>query len=400
MGTLSTAGAGVERSGLLSALIEYFSLRRALEVHHALDGAARKRIADALAIGRQKADAAEALWSNGHAAEGLRLAVASLEATVAALPAYAHGMRLAVSPEPAPERAGQGRAAGAAAATTDADATHTEGSADNVSAAGASGVVASDAGTSVGEPAAAPASTCSDPAAISEAAVRGAALRARGVDARRIAAVEAALDAVRNTALPALDAEISPSHAELFQQVAAARLVVDRALCTAAMERRELLLTRAARSSTTAVLGLLVLAGVWLATRTPEGVRAEASAVWANAPAFSAETVIDGRPETYWLLPDGQSGWVEVRMSPPRRIEHVRVLNSHNPPHGDRATRDYRIEFYSGSTLLRGIDASFEYTTSPEPVEHAVGLDDVDRIRFVVRSHYRTGGGLAELSWD
>jgi hypothetical protein len=342
---------------VLGALVEYFTLKRALEVHGALDAAARKRIADALAIGRQKADAAEALWSNGHAAEALRLAVAALEATVAALPAYAEGMKL--GPRPVAE--------GDSERPAEAKADVGEGEPDEMG---------------------------------DEAALRRAALHARGLDPRRIATVEAALEAAGKCALPTLDAEVSPSHAELFQQVVAARHLVERVLRTAGMDRKELRFARAVRITTAGIVGVLAVAAVWFATWTPPGVRAEASAVWANAPAFGAETVIDGRPDTYWLLPDGQPGWVEARISPPRRIEHVRVLNSHNPPHEDRATRDYRIELYSGSELVRTIEGSFEFSTSPQPVEHAVGADGIDRIRFVVLSHHRIGGGLAELSWD
>jgi hypothetical protein len=33
-------------------------------------------------------------------------------------------------------------------------------------------------------------------------------------------------------------------------------------------------------------------------------------------------------------------------------------------------------------------------------VQHDVGLDGIERIRFVARSAYRTGAGLAELHWD
>jgi hypothetical protein len=122
--------------------------------------------------------------------------------------------------------------------------------------------------------------------------------------------------------------------------------------------------------------------------------------VWAGAPAFGAEAATDGRPDTYWLLPDRTSGWLEVRIAPGRRIERVRLINSHNPPHGDRATRDYQLEIHAGGTLARTIEGTFEYSTTPEPVVHEIGLDDVQRIRFVARTHHQNGAGLAELSYE
>ncbi|MDQ3034900.1 MAG: hypothetical protein M3Y87_21005, partial [Myxococcota bacterium] len=232
------------------------------------------------------------------------------------------------------------------------------------------------------------------------ATVRATALRARGVSPARIDAVEAAITAARSATLPVLDADVSPTHAELFRQIVDARRTLDGALSTAGLERREIQIARAARIGGAITLAIAVVAGLAFATHEPEGVTVEASAVWAGAPAFGGETVLDGRPDTFWLLPDGTTGWVEARVSPARRVERVTVLNSHNAPHGDRATRDYRIEIYAGGRMARAIDGSFAYSTSPEPVTHEVGIDDVQRIRFVVRSHHRTGAGLAELSWE
>jgi hypothetical protein len=78
-------------------------------------------------------------------------------------------------------------------------------------------------------------------------------------------------------------------------------------------------------------------------------------------------------------------------------VETVTVINTANPPSLDRGTQDYRIEIYSGGSLARSIDGHFDWVDSPQPVTHEVHMDGVQRVRFVVRSYHRTGGGLAEL---
>src|SRR5688500_10893194 len=65
-----------------------------------MDEQTRKRHNDALALGRQKSEAADALWSNGLAAEGLHLAADALDATLAAIPIYSAGMKLSATPVP------------------------------------------------------------------------------------------------------------------------------------------------------------------------------------------------------------------------------------------------------------------------------------------------------------
>src|SRR5688500_3756624 len=67
------------------AIAEYFTLRRARALESKIGDDVRKPLADALALGRQRAEAAEVLWSSGHLAEGLRLALEALDTTVGAV---------------------------------------------------------------------------------------------------------------------------------------------------------------------------------------------------------------------------------------------------------------------------------------------------------------------------
>jgi hypothetical protein len=127
-------------------------------------------------------------------------------------------------------------------------------------------------------------------------------------------------------------------------------------------------------------------------------VFASASDVWQQNASFSADMAIDGRNDTWWLLPDRATGWVEQRMSPGRHVSEVVLLNCANPPSLDRGTSDYRLEIYSGGSLARAIDGHFDWADTPQPVTHTIDMDNVQRVRFVVRGYHRTGAGLAEMT--
>ncbi len=88
-----------------ASLVEYFTLARASDASTKLGAARRKEVETALTIGRQRGDAAETLWSNGHSAEGLRLAFASLDDTIEAAALLAEPAEAAPAPGPAPEPA-------------------------------------------------------------------------------------------------------------------------------------------------------------------------------------------------------------------------------------------------------------------------------------------------------
>ena len=377
--------------GFVGAIAEYFTLRRAEAVHDKLGELPRKRIAEALALGRQRAEAADALWSNGHAAEGLRLAVSALEATLTAVPAYAAGVGIAVATKPAPEDATDAKADDekpeSAGAADEAE------SAEKADAESAEKTGAAEEPEKKAEPAKPSAPTKAEAAPSAWSSV----LAARGVAKDAIAQIDAASRAASSAALPLLDAEVSPTLADLYQQVMAARHTVDRALGVTALGRRDLLWTRIARIGTASVLTLGVVAGLYFALRTPQGTFAEASDTWGQSPSFAPSNIVDGSTSTWWLLPDRASGWVEARLSPPRHIDRVRLMNSANPPYGDRATHEYRLEVYSHGSVVQSVDGAFEYSDNPDWVAHDISADEVERVRFVVRSHHRTGAGLTEM---
>ena len=74
------------------AVREYFLLAAARDTSRALGEADRTAVADALALARQQADSADALWTLGHTAEGLRLAVTAFDTTLSAARRFARAL--------------------------------------------------------------------------------------------------------------------------------------------------------------------------------------------------------------------------------------------------------------------------------------------------------------------
>jgi len=71
------------------SIVEYFLLSDAQAAAKRVPEDARADIARTLGVAKRRAEAAERLWSNGHTAEGLRLAVAAFARTKEALPRFA-----------------------------------------------------------------------------------------------------------------------------------------------------------------------------------------------------------------------------------------------------------------------------------------------------------------------
>jgi hypothetical protein len=254
-------------------LTELFTLSRALEIEAKLGADVRARIARALSLGEQKADAADSLWENGHSAEALRLAIAAVDATLEAVPIYAAAIGL----EGAGESAGAGKGESAGAGEGES--------------AGAGESASSPPARGRGQGRAAP----------SAQALIAPTLRSRGVSPREIAAIEAALEAARSAPLPGHESEITAAHTTLWRRTTAAQHALGRALGQASRSRLELLRKRVGRISG-AVLGVAaVITVLVLVLRRPEGVFIEASGIWAGAASYAPELAIDGRDDTLWL---------------------------------------------------------------------------------------------------
>jgi hypothetical protein len=308
-------------SPFVANLVEFFTLKDAARRIDSVADSTRNGVRTSLLLSRQKSICAETLWANGHAAEGLALAIGALRAS---------------------EQAAKSLHAGEA-----------------------------------------------------EEASWESVLSERGISKTELEFVRGALARTDDSA-PQLDRDVSPAHADLFHAALRARALVDAKLQPATFTHRDVRWTRIVRGTLSGLAGAGLLAGAYFLLRTPEGTFATASDYFQQSPQYAPENVIDGTPDTFWLLPDGATGWVEASVSPPRHVGSVRVTNTTNPPWGDRGTHAYRVEAYSRGAVVRTVEGSFDAPTSP-PADHALDLDDVDRIRVVVVSHHGHGGGIAEL---
>ncbi len=349
---------------------DFFFLRQAAAEAQRRPAERREAIEQALTLGRQRAEAGEALWSNGHAAEGLRLAVDALERTLEAAEVLAPELAKAIAPStpklatPKPEEA---REAHGEAADSEAPSLAKE---ETLATEVTSGPAWFDV------------------------------LVARGVDADRARAIERVVLLVRQP-LPDLDASVSATHAELYKELYRARADVDRALAPASLTPGQVKLKVVQRWTTFVLVLVLLAVGAFFSLRTPRTVTASASSFFRNDPQFGPDKVFDDDPNTEWLLNDGQTGWIEARLSPGRSLTKVRILNGHNRHFNDRGAKELHLELYdaSGQKVFehRG---ELAFSESPSWVDVPVSAEGVERLRLNVTSFHRVGGALAEIAFE
>src|SRR5262249_16083871 len=150
-------------------------------------------------------------------------------------------------------------------------------------------------------------------------------LRSLGLLASQIQQVELAVSAAAEMSLPALDADADPDLIRLFRQVVRARQTVERALAQRAMSGGQRLWSYFSTVGTECLLVALATGSLYLLLRP--GAPVNASDTWEQNSMFAPNHVTDGQPDTYWLLPDHTTGWVEVQITPPRHVRMVRLLN-------------------------------------------------------------------------
>lgn len=354
---------------IVSSFVEFFTLKEARAASGRASQEARKSASEALVLVKQRGEAAEALWSAGHSAEALRLAVDTYgcaeDAARAWLVDEAPAAPAPVVVEP----------------------------------------VASDAETE-GEPAEKPSETASEaepapavelPKAVAASAVARV-LQAQGSKS----AAERAEKLSKSLAVhkaPRLDAQVGRAETELFDEIADVRASLERSLGEVLLTPRDLKFRSAARVLTVTTLVLAGAGGTYVATRTPVGEHARASASFNDAPDFEPSRAIDGNVDTSWLLPDRTNGWIEVTINPPRAVQRVRIMNTTNVPYHDRATGQYQVQLFSGSNVLQAADGTFPETSTPSWVTHDLGnTESVDRVRVTVNSWLQHGGGIAEIA--
>lgn len=143
---------------------------------------------------------------------------------------------------------------------------------------------------------------------------------------------------------------------------------------------------------------LLVAFSVRLGYRMRRFVHPIASAQF--GPKFDARYAVDGRKDTAWIAPDGTNAYIDFELMPPRKIQVIRLLDTRNPPQDDREVTRFRIEFWRDGLPREALEGGYPADDVPKWV--AINVDKtwkVDKVRFVIKSFARKGGGLAEIEF-
>jgi hypothetical protein len=202
---------------------------------------------------------------------------------------------------------------------------------------------------------------------------------------------------VAESAPPELEAEMRPAHEESFQRLVDALVELDEVTRRWAGGPPQVAQLRRKRWVAAGIGGVLAVVGLVRLLHVPTFSNAVASEE-INPTEDPAKNAIDGDAKSSWFLPDGHPGWIDLTLTKPRAVRAVRIAQG-NPPWGDRTTKDARVETYLGAALLKGVDV-----TLADPPSNDVGWTELaiespvcDRIRFIVKTAHKRGGGLAEL---
>jgi hypothetical protein len=197
-------------------------------------------------------------------------------------------------------------------------------------------------------------------------------------------------------AIPDLDEHVSEDDGEVVRILLDTMYAAERSVHRLAAGPAAIVRIRRRRRDV-ALLVVAALIGVLAyRIRLSHTLHVEASGVY-NAQ-FEAANAIDGKRETEWLMPDGvDRGWLDVYLGKERAVTAVRLLNGHNPPYNDRAIKDYELQCFTGTSLVRSARGTFVWSDGPDWVDVPLDGATCDLVRLVVASKHHNGGALAEI---
>lgn len=221
--------------------------------------------------------------------------------------------------------------------------------------------------------------------------------------------IDAAAEAAR-LPLPMLEDDLEDVHARLFEAWQRGRAVIEDALLERsvgrAVVRRERRLSRIAAAGFLAVAAFL---GAWIWAFLPEAIEVRASGyrIFETVQTWPPENVIDRDEMTYWHLPPGETGMIELRFGEPRDVRALRILNAHdlhadNENRKDRrrfghASREIVVRAFAGERLIAEAEATLALVRDFERQTIELDAPRTDRIRIEILSFHGEGGGLAEV---
>ncbi len=234
-------------------------------------------------------------------------------------------------------------------------------------------------------------------------------LRALGLSERQARRVQTAADRA-TLRLPVIEADLEDAHARLFPLWREAcrsieRVLADRAEAPARLAKLKRLSAVAYGVGALGLLGLLL----WNVLLWPESVeiRATGYRVVDVVETWPPENVYDRDEMTYWHLPPGETGSIELRFEAPRDISAVRILNAHDRHVDDNNRRDRRrydqasrqivVRAFAGNRLLAEAEAELPRVRNYERVTVPLAASGMDRLEVEIVTFYGVGGGLAEI---
>jgi hypothetical protein len=219
-----------------------------------------------------------------------------------------------------------------------------------------------------------------------------------GFSAEEIKRIDATNERASKIEFPSLDAGIAKEHRDLHRELIATRQLIDVQLAPLVTTRWGRVATRARRVITTLGILALVIAGLVWAIAPKRAITVHASGHWDDQDHWHEDHIIDGVEATEWATPDGSAGFADLTLTPARNITGIEILNGHNTPWNDRATRAFRIEAYSHGRRVGAATGEFaSYEIAPRWKRLALPANNVTRIRFQVVSWHQRGAALAEI---
>lgn len=210
--------------------------------------------------------------------------------------------------------------------------------------------------------------------------------------------------------MPRTDADIADHHGQLYTEMlaCAARLV-------RALEDRTHppeWLERARRFRAGVALGVLALFATFLVYElrfdpSPFTVSASGYRTADIVETWPPENAADRDEMSYWQLPEGQTGWLDLELTPPRDVSALRIMNGHDVHADDQnrydrrrfdyAARQIRIHAYSNGQEVATVEHELRRIRALDRETIPLEARNVDRIRIEIESFWGVGAGLAEV---
>ncbi|MCB9598064.1 MAG: hypothetical protein H6719_35440 [Sandaracinaceae bacterium] len=211
-------------------------------------------------------------------------------------------------------------------------------------------------------------------------------------------------------ALPRAAADLADHHGQLYTEhlACAERLAAaleDRALGPAEVARARRARLGAALALVAGLAGLLLY--FWRFDPTPFVVTASAYRTADVVEAWPPENAADHDEMSYWHLPPGETGWLDLTLTSPRDITALRIMNAHDVHADDQnrydrrrfdfASRQIHVHAYSGDREVADAELELPQLRALDRTVVPLEARGVDRIRIDVESFWGEGGGLAEV---